>query len=337
MAKRGWIALGVGVAAAVAGVATERALVRRDRARPDPSKDEPYGSLRGEPFEVTSFDGTRIYGERFGSVGPTLVLSHGFSLNRTLWHHQCLDLATDRRVVAYDHRGHGLSARAESDDYSLDALARDMDAVVRACGDGPIMLVGHSMGGMALLTWCELFTERLGSIVDGIVLIDTTAADVLHGRLAPAGRGVTAAAQGVQEIVMRAMAGRARELDRIRLHGSGPSYLATRVMGFGRNPPPSQVDFVERMLASVPSDVWLRLMPAMMALDVTHVLADIKVPALVIAGERDRLTPPGAAERLARGLPDAELVVIGDAGHTPMLEAHARVTELLRDFSEQVA
>jgi pimeloyl-ACP methyl ester carboxylesterase len=327
-----WTALGIGAAVAV-GVAAERALVKRDRRRPDPFATEEYGTLRGTSIgPVASFDGTLINVEESGS-GPTVVLSHGFSLNSALWHHQVKDLSRRVRLVAYDHRGHGRSGRPPTDDYSLDALARDLDAVIRdATADEPVVLVGHSMGGMTVLRYAELFPDQIGTTVAGVVLVDSTAADVIDGFLPGIPRWLRASMQGIQESALRLLAGRAKALDRLRKGGSDLAYVGTRLMGFGRDPSPAQVDFLDSMLSAVPSEIWLKLIPSMLALDVTAALPALDVPVLIMVGSHDRLTPMAAAERMAEAIPTAELVVFQGAGHTPMLEVPNQFNARLLEF-----
>lgn len=342
MAKRGLRAGAISaaaIAAAVAGgVAAERAFVRRDRNRNDPFSGEAYGRVRGKPVgPIPSFDGTLLNVEQAGS-GPAVVFSHGFSLNLTLWHHQVTGLADDMRLVLYDHRGHGRSGRPESEDWSLDALARDLHAVLsETANDGSAIVVGHSMGGMTALKYCELFGEEIGRRVAGLVLVDTTAADVMGGVLYGAGRRARAAAQALQEGLMRALSGRADTVDRMRANGSSIAYLSARFLGFGPNPSPSQVDFVERMLADVPSEVWERLLPTLLGFDVTTVLPAIDVPVLIMVGSHDRLTPPGASVRMARAIPGAELVILQGAGHSSMLERAEEFNHHLRRFVARVS
>lgn len=333
----GAIALGVGAAAA-AGVAAERAFLRRERRRADPYKNEEYGMRRGRSIgPVASFDGTLLNVEEIGS-GPTVVFSHGFSLNSTIWHHQMRDLSPDARIVMYDHRGHGYSGLPPSDDWSLDALANDMEAVIRdAANREPVIVVGHSMGGMTVLRYCELFPEAIGTRVRGIVLVDTTSVDVMGGLMPAAARRVQAAIEGFQEVTLRALQGRADNVDRFRSRANNLVYLGTRLMGFGHDPSPTQVRFIERLLAEVPSSVWFKLIPTMLGMDVSQALHAIGVPALVIAGEKDKLTPLAAAQRIADGIPRAELVVLPDTGHTPMLERADEFNALLRRFVARVS
>src|SRR5437870_1207147 len=119
---------------------------------------EPYGSIRGRASDpVMSFDGTQLYVEEAGS-GPTVVFAHGMCLNLTSWHHQIRELPSEYRLVLYDQRGHGLSGRPTNDDWSIQAFARDLEAVIAATkGPDPVYVVGHSLGGMALLQYCEMF------------------------------------------------------------------------------------------------------------------------------------------------------------------------------------
>lgn len=335
--RRIGVFVGAAVAGLAAGAAIERAAVGRIRSRPDPEGREPFGSLRGTPIgPVKSFDGTLLHVETCGS-GPTIVLAHGYSLNLTLWHYQIRDLASRYRLVLFDQRGHGRSGPAGEGGWSLEALARDLDAVVEASGDGPVVIAGHSMGGMALLTYCDLFTDKLGSRVAGVVLVDTTSADVMPGMIEFLPRRVTAAFQGVQEAALRAVAGLDRAgVDKMRRRASDLSWMLVRAMGFGPNASPAQVAFVEKMLSETTVDTWFELLPSVTGVDVSATLDKITVPALIIVGTRDRLTPPGAAERMAKGIKGAKLGRIAGAGHCPMLESPHTFNARLRAFADGI-
>lgn len=340
MAKRrnkAWIFGATAAAATVAAVAVERAYVRRDRARPDPDADEPFGSLRGDVIEgVVSRDGTHLHVEEWGA-GPTIVLSHGYCLNLTFWHYQIADFARDHRVIAYDQRGHGRSGRPSQDDgWSLEALAEDLDAVITAAGGGPAVVIGHSMGGMTALQYARDHPESIGDRVAGLVLVDTTAADVMDGIVPRVGRYVEATIQGLQEGAMRAIAGNASRLDRLRGRVSNLAYIGTRLLGFGPDPSPSKVVFLERVLREVPADVAMALLPTVTGLDVSDVLDVIDVPTLIVVGSHDRLTPPGASKRLADAIKQSELFVIDRAGHSSMFEKPREFNERVRRFLERI-
>src|SRR5207248_7105998 len=110
-----------------------------------------FGTVRGNPIgPVESCDATKLYVGAAGD-GPTVVFAHGFCLNASSWHHQLRRLSDDFRVVVYDMRGHGQSEVPATNDWSMEAHARDLDAVIRAVAREPVTIVGHSMGGMALI------------------------------------------------------------------------------------------------------------------------------------------------------------------------------------------
>jgi pimeloyl-ACP methyl ester carboxylesterase len=331
--RRGLILGGLAAGAAV-GLAAERYLVGRDRRRPDPEARENFGELHGRDVgPLESFDGTRLHVEVVDGDGPTIVMAHGFSLDSTQWHYQIRDLAPAFRLVIYDHRGHGRSEKARRGDWSLDALARDMEAVIREHGGpGPVALLGHSMGGMTVLRFAKLFPEQIGSRVAAVVLVNTTAADVMGGMLPGAARRFAAGFQMVQEGLVRALSSNAGRVDRLRGRTRDLAYLSVRYAGLGPKAMPSVVEFVDGMLSGTPTDVWAKLLPELLAMDVSEVLDVIDVPTLVVAGTHDKLTPPGAADRIAAAIKGAELVVISDAGHMSFLERPQSFNARLRAF-----
>ena len=123
---------------AAAAVALERAAIRRARSRPDPERGTPLSERPGTERHVSAVDGTELAVNVIGPRGaPTIVFAHGFSLDMTAWHYQWAHFSKSFRCVLLDHRGHGRSARAASGDYSLDALGRDVKAVLDAEVDVP--------------------------------------------------------------------------------------------------------------------------------------------------------------------------------------------------------
>jgi pimeloyl-ACP methyl ester carboxylesterase len=320
-----------------AAIAAERVYVARDRARPDPDADEPFGELRGEVIDgVVSADGTPLHVEQWGS-GPTVVLAHGYCLNLRFWHYQIKDLSRDFRVVAYDQRGHGLSGRPRTEGHwVLDALAEDLGAVMTATGPEPAVVIGHSMGGMAALAYARDFPESMGSRIAGLVLADTTAADVMNNVVPGVGRWVQATLQGFEEAALKVAVGNADRIGNTWRRYSNLAYLGVRFLGFGPNPSPSKVAYNERVIAETPPDVLVSLFPAVTGLDVTHILPAVDVPVLVIVGSHDKLTPQGAAQRLAESLKDAELYVVPGAGHNSMFEKPDEFDARVRAFLETI-
>jgi pimeloyl-ACP methyl ester carboxylesterase len=333
-------AAGIGVAGAVA-VAGERLLIRRARAAPDPDGAEPLAERPGEERRVRSFDGTELAVNvtgRSGNSRPTLVFVHGFTLDMTGWHFQWKKFSRTHRVVLFDQRGHGHSSPATDGDYSLEAMGRDLQAVLEATvPEGPAVLVGHSLGGMAILSLASLHPEEFGSRVQGVVLANTAASDILKAVLGNLGEK---AALAILPYARRfvAQTGRAYRL-RSRLVGSGGdlAFLIARITNFGPSAPPSVIDHVVSVAAEAPVEVWTDVMASLLAMDLGDAIHGVRVPALVIASDLDRLTPPTSARAIADRLPQGRLVEIRGAGHCSMLERPEEFNRVLEAFVTEAA
>src|SRR6266576_5379782 len=151
-----------GATAAGAGaiVAAERIAVARIRGRSDPASTEPFGRLRGRPLTVLTGDGVALHAEINGpSAAPvTVVFCHGYTLNQDCWHFQRRDLS-GHRLVFWDQRDHGRSGRSAEGSGSLGQLGADLKAVIDAAAPGPapLVLVGHSMGGMTIMALADQY------------------------------------------------------------------------------------------------------------------------------------------------------------------------------------
>ena len=313
----GGLLLGVG-----AGVAVERALVGRDRRRDDPEAGEPFGRLRGTPATVVGHDGTRLAVEELGA-GPCLVFAHGFSLSQDAWHYQRRDLPALFRCVFYDQRGHGRSGRPRGDDFSLDALARDLKAVLDWTGEERVVVVAHSMAGIAALQFAASHPEEVGGRLAGLVLVGSTYADTLKGMTAAlAARGTARVQRAAITAAFRFVGADPVRANQLRRRGSDLGYLGTRLFGFGPDPSPSQVAFVDRLLAGTDVEVWAKVFPSLVDFDLSEVLDALDLPVLVAVGDRDRLTPLRDARHMAERIRGARLLVLEDAGHSAFLEEH---------------
>ncbi|MGH2657168.1 MAG: alpha/beta fold hydrolase [Actinomycetota bacterium] len=330
-----------GSAAAVvaAGVAAERLAVRRLRSRPDPEADSPLGTLPPEDLgPVRSFDGTELRVRAAGPPeAPALVFLHGITLDLTTWYYQWQMFSDRYRCVLYDQRAHGGSSRPPSGDYSVTAMGHDLRAVLDAAvPQGPVVLIGHSLGGMAILSFADLFPEEIGSRVAGVVLVDTAASDVLRevfgGLGARVGRGLRRLGTRYRSRIDAAE----RLQGAVRRFGADLSFLVARATNFGPGASPSQVEHVTRISTGAPAEVWVHTLQDVLDMDLRHVLERITVPALVVVGDRDLVTPKTSAQALRSALPDARAVVITRAGHLSMMEQHERFDEVLDGFLTEV-
>lgn len=297
--------------------------------------DVRYGTIRGNSIgPVESFDGTKLYVGEAGS-GPTVVFAHGFCLNASSWHYQLQELSDEFRCVVYDMRGHGLSERPASDDWSMEAHARDLKAVIDAVADGPVMVVGHSMGGMAVIQYAGLYPEQIGSKVRAVALIDTAAHDVMGGMVPSAARLLTPALRLLEQAATMAAARSPEAFDRVRKNQKNMVALLIKLMGFGPKAHRHKLAFMNQMLQGIPAEILVPIVKTLRAMDVTAALDNIDVPTLVVVGARDRLTPRAAARYLATAIHGAELAVIPHSGHMPMLEHPEEFNAVLRRFLKQ--
>ncbi|MDP8956999.1 MAG: alpha/beta hydrolase [Actinomycetota bacterium] len=332
--RKALIGAGIAVGAAAVGVAAERYAVRRARARPDPERGESLTERPGSERRVTSFDGTELAVNVIGPDGaPTLVFAHGITLDMTAWHFQWKDLSAEFRCVLYDQRGHGRSAKATDGDYSLEALGRDLKTVLDATGsDDPVVFVGHSMGGMSIVSFAELFPEEFGSRVKAVILANTAASDamkeVLGGMAARVGKFLLPTPRRFLSKPERAFWVRSGAL------GLSPdiAFLVVRLTNFGSHASPSVVDHVASIAGQAPAEVWTDLIVSVAEINLAHALEHITVPTLVLVGDTDRLTPPASALAIKRKLPQGRMVVLRDAGHCAMLERHRLFNQAVRDF-----
>jgi len=327
----GGLLLGVG-----AGVTLERTLVGRDRRRDDPEAGERFGGIRGTPAKVTGHDGTRLHVEELGQ-GPCLVFAHGFSLTQDAWHYQRRDLPERYRCVFYDQRGHGRSGRPRKHDYSLQALAGDLKAVLDWTGEERVVVVAHSMGGIATLQFAEQFPEELGNRVAGLVLVGSTYVDTVRGMTAAVSAwGAAWAQRTLITGAFRFMGQDPVRAQQLRRRGSDLGYLGTRLFGFGSNPSPSQVGFIDTTLSGTDVEVWAKVFPSLVDFDLSESLEAVGVPALIVVGDRDRLTPPAAARYMADKIPGSRLLILEDAGHCAFLEGHEVLDAEIAAFADEV-
>lgn len=328
-------------AGAAAGAAIENRAVGRVRSRPDPDAREPFGALHTAGRAVLADDGVPLHVEVDGDPDAelTIVFVHGFTLSMDCWHYQRRDLgghhhaagAPAGRLVFYDQRSHGSSGRGSKDNATIDQLGRDLYRVLEAVAPrGPVVLVGHSMGGMTIMALADAHPELFGERIVGVALISTSSGlrgQAVLGVPALVGRAVDPLAPRLATSINK----RARLIERGRRSGSDLMFLLTRHYAFGDRPAPSLVAFMERMLARTSFEVMSEFFPTFIDHDKLACLPVLSgVATLVLVGDRDLLTPADHSRIIAREAPGAELVVLGGAGHMVILERPGLVNLHLR-------
>ncbi|MFE2110643.1 alpha/beta fold hydrolase [Kitasatospora sp. NPDC059463] len=253
---------------------------------------------------------------RESGTGTPLVLLHAFPLNAAMWSAQLDELpgpAGNRvRVIAPDQRGFGGTGLGPEEP-SLEAVADDVARLLDTAGVDRAVLGGISMGGYVAMAFAERHPDRLA----GLLLANTKA---------------TADPQAAKENRERiASAVLARDSVRLLLDermaqgqlAPGSQHLADRVQAMVAAAPPAAVAWAQRAMAARPERL--------------DVLAGLRVPAAVVAGEEDALMPLTEAEMMVRALPDAELTVLPGVGHLSAIEAPEAFDAVALRLLERVA
>lgn len=329
-----WALTGAAVAGGAAvGYLAERAVLRSRLTTPEPG-EAPLGSLAGEVREIAGPDGGRITVESYGPPdAPQIVFSHGWVCTGRVWHEQVVALADRYRLVTYDQPGHGRSSAPRSHVYDLDLFGDALAAVVReATNPGPVVLCGHSLGGMAILNLLRRHPDLAAARVRALTLLSTTsraaARDVRFGV------GIHSIAR-LERVVRRALhlgneIGVADIADRFYRASTDLSFLLTRTFGLASSADPRYVDFTEQLLLDSDFEMITGLLAPILQLDEDEALPAITVPTVMLCGTADKMTPMSLTRRMAERCLTAELVEVPGVGHMTPLEAHAEVNEALR-------
>ncbi len=332
-------AVGVLAAGAAVGLAAERYAVGRSFRGPDPLRREAFGALRGRVVPLQAADGVRLHVEidEAPDAGPlTIVFCHGYCLTQDSWHFQRRDLGRLGRLVFYDQRGHGRSGKGDTTRAGIETLGDDLRLVIEATAPtGPVILVGHSMGGMTVMALAEDFPDLFGDRVVGVALMSTSS-----GGLAEVTLGVPAAlgrvAHRVAPQVLTQLSRKPKLVERGWRMGSDLGYVITKRYSFATDVPPSLVEFTAEMISSTPIEVISEFFPAFVAHDKLTALPVLDgIETLVLVGDQDALTPADHSAAMVETLPSAELVVVDRAGHLVMLEHPDLVNAHLRALAER--
>lgn len=352
--------VGLAAAGTAAGVALSRIAARRVRAaQPGPAgepaaelvaahlrQDDPLGAAAQQADRsalVQTDDGVLLAVEEIGPLDAplTVVFVHGYTLSMASWTFQrrtlAAELATanghrpDARLVFYDQRGHGASGRGDAEHSTIEQLARDLEKVLEArVARGPVVLVGHSMGGMTIMGLAALRPDLFGAKVVAAALISTSS-----GNLADLNFGMPELLTRVRAAFFPVAAWTMRRrpvfAERTRRLAADLVSTITRSLSFASDDvDPALTRYVDAMIAGTPVDVIAEFYPALAGLDETGSLEPLRgIPALVLTGDEDKLIPKEHSELIVERLPDSQYVVVEDAGHMVLLEKPAEVTAAL--------
>lgn len=344
------VAAGMGLMAAgvtaAAGVAADRlSRERRTALRLDESvADTRYRERPDAELTVRATDGVELHveideprGENADAASgqrPTVVFSHGYCLSLVSWVFQRRALRdAGYRVVLWDQRGHGKSGMGDVESLSIDQLGEDLQRVLEeAAPEGPLVLVGHSMGGMTMMALALRHPEVVRSRVVGAAFVATSPGD-LSGASYGLGRVGGHLVRRLTPLTSAALAGRQHLVELAMRQGRDIVDFFVDFGSFGHPVPLSVAQLASDMIFGTRMEVISAFLPLFDTHDKRDALATFDgVESLVISGTQDRLTPVEHSEEIVRLLPGAEHVVVEDAGHLIMLEYPDLLNEHLLDL-----
>lgn len=301
--------------------------------RPSDS-DQPLASTSDSTHRIARPDGTSLHVEVYGPAdGPTLILTHGWSLDHRAWNDAKRDLSDRFKLIVWDLPGLGQSTQPNNRDYSLDKMAGDLGAVLQSTGK-PAVLVGHSIGGMINLTYCRQHPEQLGREIAGLVQIDTSYTNPVKTTKSrsfdeslqkPVYEPLLHATVALSPLV-RAMSWLSYQ--------NGFAHLMAASSSFAGAETREQLDYAARRNYEASPAVIARGMLGMLRWDATPVLPNVRVATLILEGEQDTTTVPAASQYMRDAMPAAQLQMVNRAAHLGVLEQHRRYNDAIRKFAE---
>ncbi|MFC4125581.1 alpha/beta fold hydrolase [Nocardia rhizosphaerae] len=276
---------------------------------------------------VSTSDGVELVVREYGArrAELTVVLIHGHCLRTESWtdvRDALLREHAGAKVVCYDHRGHGESAAAPRQTYNLERLGRDLHEVLDVVAPtGPVVLVGHSMGGMTVLTYVSGYQHEVGTRIVGVGLVATAAsglADAGFGRL-------------LRNPIISVFQAAVRRAPRLMQHAK---MLACKVFApvvrtaeFGdRTVSPRVLALSEAMHNATSIVTMASFLSAFKVFDRTDALPVLsRIPTVVMCGTADLMTPPSHSVAMAAAIDYADLVLVDGAGHSVIMEQPGEV------------
>ncbi|MEN9922914.1 MAG: hypothetical protein RIS09_428 [Actinomycetota bacterium] len=322
---------------AAAGVIAERAIIGRNVRSHTPHPQE-FPSLSENSLQVIAGDGVRLHVEvdsEANTDAPTVVFLHGFGLNHNTFYFQRRDLRNTANMVFFDQRGHGKSEIGESSSHTISTLADDLAHVLNSTVPGhDIILVGHSMGGMAIQAFAMQYPE-LWRNVKGVVLTCTSSGgliDLTFGLPKILGTIIHKVTPPMTQLLSE----NKQFLDVSREAGSDLVLLMTRRYSFASSVPAEFTEFVAAMHAHVPMEVIGNFLKDIETFDGQAGLKAIaSTRTIVVSADTDLMIPKSHSEKIVHHVPNAEFVAFADTGHMLPLERHFEFSGIIRKLLQE--
>lgn len=275
--------------------------------------------------------GSSLYVEELGpSDAPVLLFTHGWGMDSTFWDYARKDLAGRFRLVLWDLPGLGRSKPPHGAEIALPNFAADLRGLVEAL-DRPVVLIGHSIGGMTIQTLARDHPEAMRRVA-GIVLLNTTFTNPLKTMVLS--RALTAMQKPLLEPAMRLTIWLSPLvwLSKWQSYLSGSTHAAMRA-GFGKFVTRSQLNHSALLSTRASPAIEARGDLAMLHWDAVGALSGLETPLLVIGGDRDIVTKLEASQIIASESPSSLLRVVSDVNHMGPMERADLYNEAIADFA----
>lgn len=247
----------------------------------------------------------------FASIGPEtappVVLSHSLATKAEVWGYQLPLLSQRFRVILYDVRGHGES-EAPGDDYSLEELANDVVKLLDYLSIGRTALVGLSLGGMIGQVLALTAPERLSALV-----------------LCSTGSEASEAMKTNFDL----------RIEAVHLKGLESQVEPTLARWFSHEflqSAPQTTAWIADLIRGTTAAGFIGCCRALQKLNVTEQLCQVRVPTLLIPGEKDQTFPPSVAESIRQRIDGSKLEVLRGAAHLGIVEQAHGFNEILLPF-----
>jgi pimeloyl-ACP methyl ester carboxylesterase len=295
----------------------------------------PYDMTDGVVQRIQRSDGTELQVECYGPPdAPPMVLAPGWGIDAAEFYYQTRSLADRFRIITWDPRGLAESREPPDNCYALERMVDDLDAVLSIARQ-PLLLVGHSAGGMLILMHQRLCASPDDPRILGLVLANATDCNPLAATTAA---GLMQAIRRPILTPLLHMSIWLSPLVRIMnwlSYLNGSAHLTAAWAGFAGTQSRSQVDYAARLGTRLSPAAVARGYLAAFEYDESGTPPTIRAATLIITADNDRVFVPEVSRRMHRRIPNSEIVELSPAGHLDLLEQHTAFSEALRRFHDQ--
>lgn len=271
-----------------------------------------------------SFDNTEIYYEIHGDKGPVIALIYGVACQMNHWVYQVQELSQNYRVLLFDYRGHHRSEM--SDDLNMDAVAKDLNALLEHLNFNSCHIAGHSFGVPVAVKFAVFYPDKCDSLVliNGFVYnpLDELFKIPVSEKLIQLIDSLETYAPSLSQWLWK------KAVNNL-LTQVGAGLLG----GFNLELIPfKDIEIYTQALENLKLKVVLDYMKDLINTDLRDDLKQISAPTLVISGLRDGITPAHQQDLMKNLIPNAHIEKIKDGSHCTQLDKPELVNDLLKNF-----